>query len=520
MPRPLRQLLTGRVRFLVLFFAGAALSLALPPLGWFWVSFLVLPVAVFALDVTVAEVDRKALRLKRTALAGWAFGFGYFVVSLYWIGAALLVEADKFALLLPFAVIALPAGLALFWAFGFFAAGFFWQAGWGRVLLFAIAMSSAEWLRGHVLTGFPWNLLGTTVLHMGPVAEAGAVVGVYGLTFLALMFGACPVVLFGSAQERRTLLGFGSALVLLAVVTIAARQDFVSDAKIQPMVRIVQPNIPQDIKWKREHRRAHISKTLELVARDGLDAVNIVVLPESALPLVYERSPEARRAIASLLGDQQFLFMGGIRLFNTGNSRHQLTNAVLVVGPNGRVRDSQNKRRLVPFGEYLPFKSLFSRLGLRKLVPVPDGFVAGDKVKLLKTNGGRNVLALICYEVIFPFSSISIPARPDWIVNVTNDAWFGNTAGPHQHLAMARMRAIETGIPVIRAANTGISAVIDARGKVVAFIPLNTTGLVDRPLPRKTKATVFWFFGGWTFVCILIISLLLTILSRVSIRKS
>lgn len=519
MPLTLRKLLTGRERYPVLFFAGAALSLALPPLGWFWVLFPVLPVAIFSLDVIVAEADRRVVRLRRAALSGWAFGFGYFVVSLYWVGAALLVEADKFALLLPFAVIALPAGLALFWALGFTVAVVFWQTGWGRIVVFAMALSSAEWLRGHILTGFPWNLLGTTTVHMGHVAAAGSVVGVYGLTFLVLVFGACPALLTGPTRALRALGGFAGAFVLIAILVIAARQDFIARTSPRPMVRIVQPNIPQSIKWKHENRKAHIAKTLALVGRDGLDAVNVVVLPESALPLVYEFSPQTRDAIDGLLENRQNLLMGAIRVFNTDQKQRQLANSVLAVGPHGQVLASQAKRRLVPFGEYLPFKSLFNRLGLRKVVPVPDGFVAGDKARLLKISTGQNVLALICYEIIFPFSSLSMPARPDWIVNVTNDAWFGHTAGPYQHLAMARMRAIETGIPVIRAANTGVSAVIDARGKVVASLPLNTTGFIDQPLPRQTRATIYWLFGDWTFVCILIVSFLLVLVPRVMIRK-
>lgn len=510
-PETLLANLPGWQRPLLIFLSGALLSTSLPPADLWPVVFLTFPVLIFALDNAAHKHTAKRARLKAGFVAGWLFGFGYFVTSLYWIGAAFLVEPDKFALLIPFAVAALPAFLALFWGLATGFSVLLWSSGFSRVIVLAVFLTLAEWLRGHVLTGFPWNVIGFASSGMGGISQLAAFVGIYGVTFFVLVWAGLGVALVGSA--RKPLLPMALAASFMAVWLAGNLRVPLSGLQGAqgPLVRIVQPAIAQNEKWPPKFRRRNIDLLFSLSARptgEKTPAPKIIVWPESALPVLFEQSPALRQRVAKLLAPGSFLIMGAIRRLKAGDGA-EFYNSVLVVNHRGETIARYDKSHLVPFGEYLPYENIFSWLGLRKLVTLPGGFKSGSGSKLLSAKGLPAFTAAICYEIIFPSRIMPAHQRAQWIVNLTNDAWFGNTAGPYQHFAQARFRAIEQGVPVVRAANSGISGVISPYGTTLASVALGRRDVLDFKLPRAGTKTVYSQTGDGVLIigliCILMI---------------
>lgn len=507
----LRHPTSGRrawlLRYLLIGLCGAITSLAQPPFFLTAAIFVTLPPLVWALD---GGYDKAAgRRVLRAGLIGWWFGFGYFVSGLYWIGFALLVEADKFAHFIPLAVIALPAGLALFTGLAFALASVFWRPDQpARLLLLAASWFLLEWLRGHVLTGFPWHSIGyiwtgDSLLH-GAVAQGAALFGVYGLGFLTLLLAGLPALLSGGQWRRPTggalitviplsallLIGWGAWRAQQIADDSLASDSLASNSPEIPL-RIVQPNIAQQEKWIPGNRVAHFEKLLQLSQRPAATRPQIIIWPEAATPFFLAEQPEALRLIGQLLPQDGLLITGSPRLSvrsaetaagdTSGTPVH---NSILFIDSSGQIQASYDKFHLVPFGEYLPFRSLLSAIGLRKLTNDIGAFAPGPGPQTVRLSNLPAVSPLICYEIIFPGAVTDQAQRPGWIVNLTNDAWFGDTSGPPQHLAQTRMRAIEEGIPVIRAANNGISAVISPSGIVLQALPLNQTGIIETMLPK------------------------------------
>lgn len=499
--------------------AGATGALALPPLGLF-------PALVVAMTVAVWLLDAERLRragagmLRPSLITGWWFGFGYFVTGLWWLGAAFLVEADEFAWALPLGVIGLPALLALFPAAGFALAGWLWRPYPGRILAFAGALGLCDYLRGVLFTGFPWNTWGMALGAHLPTAQIASVVGLYGLGVLAVAIAAAPAALDidwrAAARRART-----CALLppLLAAATLAALFIYgemripagpaatVSGVKL----RVAQPGITQDtavFNW--ENREKILNHYVRLTEGAGVaplatSGVTHVFWPESAFPFLLADSPDALRVIGDMLPPGAVLVTGAARgEGNTPGGRpERYYNSMQVVDHAGRIVDFYDKSRLVPFGEYLPFGGVLDALGLRQFVHVPGGFTAGRPGGGLTVPGLPPVTPLICYEAIFP--GHGAPRRREGvIVNVTNDGWFGDTPGPWQHFAQARLRAIESGLPLIRAANTGISAVLDPWGRTVAMLPPGETGFIDSALPQAISTTIYTRLGNFFFAFLLI----------------
>ena len=502
----LRQRATGHqvwlLRYFIIGLCGAVTSLAHPPFFLTPVIFVTLPLVIWALDGGYDRVAKR--RLLRAGLIGWWFGFGYFVSGLYWIGFALLVEADKFAHFIPLAVIALPAGLALFTGLAFGLAGFFWDPDRpARIVLLATAWFLLEWLRGHILTGFPWHSLGyiwtgDSLLH-GAMLQGAALVGAYGLGFFTLLLACLPALLPGDQLQRaggRNLMALIplSALVLVGWGVWRTQQiadHSIADDKPDILLRIVQPNIAQQEKWVPGNRLAHFQKLLQLSQRPGETPPQIIVWPEAATPFFLGEQPDALRAIGQILPPDGLLITGSPRLSDTpaaiaenGLENRPVHNSILFIGGDGRIHASYDKFHLVPFGEYLPFRSFLSAIGLKKLTNDIGAFAPGPGPQTVRLDGLPPVSPLICYEIIFPAAVIDPTQPPEWIVNLTNDAWFGDTSGPPQHLAQARLRAVEEGVPVIRSANNGISAVISPSGSILQALALNQTGILDAKLPK------------------------------------
>ncbi len=498
--------------------AGALSALAFAPFNVVPVLWLTVPVFVWLIDGAVAAPEAGFLRrLLPAAVVGFAFGFGFFLAGLWWIGAAFLVEA-RFIPLLPVAVTLLPALLALFWAFGAALARLFWVDDWPRVVVFALAMSAAEWLRGHLFTGFPWNAFGYALTPVPVLMQSAALTGIWGLTLAAFFVFAAPVVLVGARRRKGARALVATALVLLvADIGFGAwRLSGGPDALVPDVhLRLLQPDIPQDDRWAAERGNQTMLRYLDLSkSGGGLAGVTLLIWPESAFPFLLTERPDALAAIADLLPAGTMLVTGAARAEGprVGDTPRPIFNSAYVINDRGQIDDASDKVHLVPFGEYLPFRDLLSALGLRQLIALPGGFTAGSALRPLTAAGAPPFQPLICYEVIFPGAVIEPGARPGWLLNLTNDAWFGRTPGPYQHLLQARVRAVEEGLPLVRDANSGISAIVDPHGRVIARLDLGQTGVVDGPLPAALPPTPYARFGDLVF--------LLTMLAGVAVAVS
>ncbi|WP_421980972.1 apolipoprotein N-acyltransferase [Roseibium sp.] len=488
-------------RFLAIL-CGALTALALPPFGWSPVLLLTFPCFVWLLDGAL-EVDgqENGARFRTGFFLGWLFGFGYFLAGLWWIGAAFLVEADRFAWLLPFAVLAMPAGLAFFTALGVALAALLWSDQFYRILLLAACLTISDWVRGHVLTGFPWNAFGYGVSGNLALAQTASLFGVYGMTFLVVAVSAAPAVLADARPAGQRLRAVSlAAVAFVAALTFGSVRTWTADVEYTSLdVRIVQPSIDQKDKWRPELRDEIFQTYLDMTeaplggaARVGQS--RLVVWPESALPFLLTQEPGALFRIGKALGDNTELVTGAVRL-EAGADGPVYFNSVYVVGGDGTVKGIYDKVRLVPFGEYVPFKTLLEDIGFTNIAGPIEGFEAGYHQRVLSTTEDFSFLPLICYEAIFPGVVSATPDEPSFLLNVTNDAWFGRTPGPYQHFAQARMRAIETGLPLVRAANTGISAVVDGYGAVVDELTVFERGIVDAGLPKQLGTTIYEIFG-------------------------
>lgn len=481
-------------RRLIAFGGGAFGALALAPIGFFPAFFVPMTLAVWLIDGSGGDTIWASLR--RAAGAGWWMGFGYFIAGLWWLGSAFLAEADRFAWALPLGVLGLPAGLALFTALGFLLARLMWSPGAARIFALAAGLSLAEWLRGHVLTGFPWNDFGMALGGNLYLAQAASICGLYGLTVLSALIFASPALL-GSVRPNRIFpAAAGGALAFLAIFGLWRLQATPGENR-NVNLRIVQPNIPID-DFRADRKDQLLEHYLSLSDRStspqttGVADVTHLVWPESAFPFILSRDGAALSLIASRL-QNTILFTGAARAEGEGRKAVYF-NAVEVIA-GGEVKESYDKMHLAPFGEYMPFAYWLAKAGITQFVAIPGGFEAGASSKVLTAPGLPPVFPMVCYESIFPDEiadriNAQTP-RPGVMLNVTNDGWFGKTPGPYQHFAQARLRTIEQGLPMVRAANTGISAIIDSYGRVVASAPLGVEAVIDGHLPKSLPPTAF-----------------------------
>ena len=501
--------LKGWLRWGLSFLAGLIGVLGLAPI-YFWPALLIsVPLFLWLLD----GCSTSARPLRAAAATGWWFGFGFHLGGLYWIAMAFLVDAAQHAWLIPFAMTAMPGGLALFTLVGALVYVRFSGPSRGLVRLidFAVVFMLMEWLRGHILTGFPWNLLGYVWGGFLPMAQTASLIGIYGLSLLTLLLALMPAALI--AKERGGRIYGAAALILLgglgglgAIGMSRDMRETVQDTRL----RLVQPSVPQSEKWKPENRNEIFATYLQLsssAAAEG-ERPTHVIWPESAVPMWLEDEIYARSAIGEAIGPDAMLLTGAIRKERKGAGAFSYFNSLLTLDGGGDVTGSYDKYHLVPFGEYVPFHSLLTRLGISQLTgSVGGGYSAGDGPKTLDAQGAGIALPMVCYEVIFPgrLASVRGQKRPDWILNVTNDAWYGNSSGPRQHLAMAQFRAIEEGLPLVRSANTGISAVIDTKGRITGRLGLGEKGVLDAELPQKRGPTVYSVVGDAVFWALMIL---------------
>lgn len=458
---------------------------------------------------------------------GWCFAFGYFVPSLWWISEAFWLEPEKFAALIPFAVAGLPAYLSLYWGLALGVAAVLWIAGWPRIVLLAGLVGAGEWLRGHLLTGFPWNLPGYGAGSLDGFSQIASLIGIYGMSVVVVLAAAAPAVLWGVNKYASNLTGRSAFLVIVAATMVAvhlwgnnriAAYEKVLDGSGSEsvLVRIIQPNISQKDKWDPKHAERIIDTYLTLTGSSFAEPPRqppIIVWPESALPRLIGEEDALRAKVMAGLPPQSQLLTGGLHRVIDDTGKASIFNSLLAIPADGQIAARHDKVRLVPFGEFLPFQWLLGPIGLRQLVNLPPGFAAGQEDRVIQLDGLPAFAGFICYEAVFPRSR-PYASRPDMLVNVTNDAWFGTSGGPHQHLGHARFRSIEQGVPMIRAANTGISAMIDSAGRVRSMLGLGAVGRLDVAMPARMAVTPYAVFGDTGFLGLLLLITVVHLICR------
>jgi len=516
--------LVGWRRHAVAFLAGGLATLALPPLYAVPCLLLSFPIFLWLLDGTRSRGE--AFRL------GWTFGFGYFFFGLYWISFALFTDLARFWWLVPFAITLLPASLALLIGVVAVLTRAWPGHGLDRPLAFALIWTAIEWFRGHAFSGFPWNLVGYVWTDILPVAQFGAVVGVYGLSLLTVSVAVLPAALaWRAAGSLRAAVALSFGLLLFAGIAywghlrLAAAPD---DTVEKIHLRLVQPGIQQKQKWdpllRQDNFLKHLSLSLRPLPADiapGSGGDHVLVLwPEAAVTYFIERDPVRLEAIARATPPGGWTITGTPRLTHDADGTRRFWNSLVAIDADANVTAAYDKSHLVPFGEYVPLRQWIPDwLPLATIAAGSSDFSAGPGVRTLTLPNVPGFGPLICYEIIFPGQVTGTDPRPHWFLNVTNDAWYGETAGPHQHFAIARMRAVEEGIPVVRVANTGISGVIDAYGRIQARLGLGETGILDTALPTAIATpTPYGRYGD--FVLILLASLLgIAILALVRLER-
>ncbi len=506
-------LVWGFKRALLAILAGAIGVLALPPFGFFAAMFVSFTLLVWLLDGVAASPDSGLFgRLWPAFFTGWLFGFGYFVAGLWWLGHALLIDADEFAWALPLAILGLPAFLAIFYGVATVLARILWSDGMGRIAALAFSFGLLEWLRSFLFTGFPWNAIGYGAMPIPLMMQSAHLIGVLGVTVLAVFVFAAPALL-GTRQGR--LPGIGLAIVIAAAhvgygyYALNLPDAPAASGKATPVVRIVQPSIDQQTKMDTDADRTaifdkHLALSVQPPANGG-KRPDIIVWPETAVPFILTDNRDALARIADQLEDDQVLITGAVRVEDMGPGvAPRYYNSIYVIDGRGQIIDASDKTHLVPFGEYVPFEHILDYLGIENVIELPGGFSAATKRRLLTMPDGIKFYPLICYEIIFPNEMTPEIRQADAILNVTNDGWFGDTLGPYQHFLQARVRAVEQGLPLIRSANTGISAFVDPHGRVLSGIDYNQQGFIDTTLGSapasgvddKARKTYYWLIVG------------------------
>ena len=475
---------------------GAIGALALPP---FHLVFMLLP-AITGLIWILDQTDDR-----RCAFGiGWSFGLGQGLVGYYWVSSAFLVDTVAHGVLAPFAVAGLAGCLAIFPAATASIAWSLWRW-WGpsplaRILTFAGLWAASEWLRADILTGFPWNLVATVWTFSPEMLQAAALVGPYGLGMITIAVAGLPAIFLFGNNRRVAMMGLGVGLLVLADVWVLGylRLGLAPPSAVDGVrLRLVQPNIKQHLKWRHELRVEHVRQQMRL--SDGADAAGAwpthVIWAETAVPFNLSADVGLRQVMASAVPADGLLITGAPRGETIEGGERRVYNSIHALDPKGEITATYDKRHLVPFGEYVPLRWLF---GFSKLTAGRLDFHPGTTSRVFDLAGLPPAVMLICYEIIFPAKVGVVHRRPAWMLNLTNDAWFGLTTGPHQHLAAAQMRAVEQGLPVVRVANTGISAVIDAHGRIEARLGLGQGGRLDTTLPKALAGPPpYGRYGDW-----------------------
>jgi apolipoprotein N-acyltransferase len=508
----------GWRQFVLMLVLGAIAGTSVPPLFVLPARFVTFPFWVWARDG--AERRRGLGRIFGPAFGiGFAFGWGYFIVAFHWLGAAFFVEGGWFLALMPVAVLALSALIALFWGLASALAHLCWSHGGWRVVTLAVFLSAAEYARGTFFSGFPFDLLGYALTANVEMMQLSAIVGVYGLTLLAALLAMTPALIWpadGRSMVARLVPFF------LAIAAIAAQIGY-GNYRLQGTeitqsdlrVRLVQPIITEHSNWAAANPPEIVSRLIEVTGELG--ATDVVVWPESVFPFFLSTYPEALSRIARMLPPQATLLTGAPRepdFLSAAPGSNPGYNSILAINSDGEIVATYDKAHLVPFGEYLPFASFWRLFGITQFVPGTAGWAPGDGRRLVTPPGLPAFIALICYEAIFSGDLGADPAKAGFILNITNDEWFDGSIGPAQHAHHALLRAVETGLPLLRATNSGVTFAADPLGRVTAQLAPGRPGFVDAVPSEPIAPTVFDRFGNWPFLLLLALGAVLALVTR------
>ena len=511
--------------------SGAFCALAFSPFHFFLA-------AIISISVFYFLVEKKSSSVKQAAITGFCYGFGYFLAGVYWISISLLVDAEKFAWLIPFALTLIPSVLALY--FSALAASykklnhkFHFTQNYQKILVFAILWLVFEVLRSILFTGFPWNLIGYTLMFDDVTIQAASIFGIYGLSFFVTLFCLTPILLLKPFNHNKISARNDKIFAIILLIMFVGNFIFgyyrLQNTKIaeqgQIKLRLVQGNIKQDLKWNPGQKYRNFIKHVELTNAADKENIAAVIWSETAVPYAIDDNADLLRELQKAVPQNGVLITGALRVeyedapqqaMQPSAERSRIIknvwNSVFTLNKNG-VANHYDKHHLVPFGEYIPFAKYLPFI--EKITGGAEGFGEGDGPQTLVASG-FTFSPLICYEVIFADKIINKKNRPDLLVNVTNDAWFGVSSGPFQHFDMSKMRAVEYGIPLARVANTGISAFIDPLGRIKDSLDLNQEGFVDVNLVNKLDETIFSRFN---YLPLLVVVLAITGFLLTSVRK-
>ncbi len=494
--------------YLLCFIAGGLTSLSLPPAG------LSMAFCAFALPLSSSCTSCSA---KRSAAVIWFAAWGYFSVSLYWLGSALFMGPEIFVWLTPVVCLGFPAFIALFWAVPAYISHRVVSLPVLRLLILITALGVSEYLRTILFTGFPWNAPAQSVMASLYLAQSAAFIGQHGLNIIMFMI-AGSVVCFYHRQERTGLFLLLPTLVVFsgAIMRMSDAPPLASQKNVGPQIRIVQPNVLQHEKWDREKRDGHL-RDMSMLSASHTPMPQLTLLPETGIAGRWPDEAPLVRSMARATTAFDGYLITGIIGTDTSGSQTQFYNTAIMLSHQGALIGQYDKKLLVPFGEYVPFRGI----PFIDAIAGPSDFSVGKTHPYLTAAPYGNISIFICYESVFPdfLAREMHKKRPDLIVNLTNDGWFGHTAGPWQHLTQARMRAIEEGVPVMRAANTGVSAGIDGYGRLLGHIPLGISGYIDIPAPPVLPST-FYAQNRYLGISLLIIWLIIGLFCLVRQNKN
>lgn len=437
---------------------------------------------------------------------GWCFGLGYFVTGLYWFAYSLLVDPEKFAWMIPFAVLGLPSFIAMFYgvavaAYQKIVHKFQIQQPLSHIVLFTLIFVLVEFARGHVLTGFPWNPIALGWAGSLPMLQFAGVLGNYGLSWWMVLLAMLPAIALlpntsSQAKQKALLLSF----VMIVLPYCYGEYHLLQNPThyTETTLKLVQPSIPQRMKMNPEQRVAMIEQHVAMSKTTANETqADLVIWSETAYPFaVQSNSPPLKYIANNVLSQDSQLITGGVRI-----EEKRITNSLNVINSDASVAAAYDKIKLVPFGEFIPLRWL---LPIESVAQGMGDFNAGEHGQLIALEHIPTFLPLICYEVIFPeMAASTADKRPEWILNITNDGWFGISTGPYQHFNMARLRATEQGLPLVRVANNGISAIIDGQGRVLQKLGLNAEGVMRGMLPQASTVTLYARLGDVTTLAII-----------------
>lgn len=478
----------------LLFILGSLSALSFAP-------YYILPLILIGLWILMYCLNL-ATNKKQTALFSFSFGAGLGIFSLKWITNAFLIDGGAFSLFIPFALI----GFALFMGIFFMIPAlisFPFKKGTARWLAFSCFFVFFEWIRSWIFTGFPWNQLGNIWTCFLPVLQTASLIGVLGLSLLTMLFFTS----FSLLPQKKYVTSF---IVLFALLTFGGFLTLLENKNETVWgvnLRLVQPNIPQSYKWDKNKAQDNYNRLL-LLSRENNQNITHVIWPESAMPFYPEIDEVERMRLMGALRQGSILLSGGMRIVNL--SKRELANSLFIFDHLANIIGYYDKSHLVPFGEYVPFRET---LQIDKIVPIPADFKKGKGLQTLLIPKAPPVSPLVCYEVIFSGKVVNKNKRPEWLLNITNDAWYGLSAGPYQHLSIAQMRAVEEGLPLVRATNNGVSAVINPYGKIIDSLELGKQGVLDSTLPRANPPTLFSKYGNNIPLLMIFIVFILSILT-------